>query len=83
MSRTKRDGFGQRNLPEAIRAIGEHLAFDERHHDVDHAVLGLAEPDDVADVRMREPHAESSPRDAVAPSRSRRRESAGERTLIA
>ena len=61
-----------------IRAVGENLAVDERHHDVHQAVLRLAEPDDVADVRVREPHAErrlaTQPRHRVRVLRQRGRQ---------
>src|SRR6185437_4840327 len=46
-------------MAEAIRAVGKHLAIHERHHHVDEPVVGFAEVDDVADIRMLEPHAEA------------------------
>src|SRR6185312_13828510 len=46
-------------MAEAIRAVGKHLAIDERHHHVDEPVVGFAQVDDVADIRMLEPHAEA------------------------
>ena len=49
--------IGEREMAVPVRAVGQDLALDERHHDVDQAVLRLAEPNDVADVRVGEAHA--------------------------
>src|SRR5438045_4063546 len=51
-------GFWKRNLAEPVGAIGEQFTLDVGHHDVDETVLSLAEPHDVAHVRMGEAHSE-------------------------
>jgi hypothetical protein len=45
----------EREMTLPVGAVAQQLALHEGHDDVHHARIGLAEPDDVTDVAVREP----------------------------
>ena len=47
----------ERDLPHAVRPIGQDLPFETGHDDIDQAIARIADTDDVADIRMGELHA--------------------------